>query len=238
MVAGHGRAARAPRLQARRAAQGRALPGQAWVVDAPAPGLGTEGWPWENGPAQERALFGPLRKTVEAGELWMEARHVGPRALRGAIPPHGACCLPRAHRGLPYAMVEARGASGRTEPGRGAQPRGAGGDQQGQAPVFRRVRLTLQHATRAGATRVHLLPHFPPPGSATRGADVSRQRWPVAPAFPPLAASLPSASHPFGYPQAAWCGFGLALGASNGLAVGVAALRGGHGAETGENDVA
>jgi hypothetical protein len=50
MVDGNGLAAREHRLKALREAPGRALPGQARVV-SPAPGLVTDGLPWEDGHA-------------------------------------------------------------------------------------------------------------------------------------------------------------------------------------------
>src|SRR2546428_3109685 len=64
------------RVQELREAKGRAWPGTSLVVYEPAPGFVTDGLPCEDGHAQERSLFGPLLKTVEAGDLWLEDRNV------------------------------------------------------------------------------------------------------------------------------------------------------------------
>jgi hypothetical protein len=60
------------RIEELREATGRALPGKSLVVYEPAQGLVTEVFPCANGHAPERSLFGPLLKTVEAGDLWIE----------------------------------------------------------------------------------------------------------------------------------------------------------------------
>jgi hypothetical protein len=62
-------------IQELRSAEGRALPGKSLVVYEPALGLVSDVFPCEDGHAQERALFGPLLKTVKAGDLWIEDRN-------------------------------------------------------------------------------------------------------------------------------------------------------------------
>ena len=225
------------RLQELREAQGRALPGKSLVVYAPAQGLVTDVFPCENGHAQERALFGPLLKTVEAGDLWMEDRNFCTRAFLCDLTTRGAFFITREHRGLPYEMVEALRESGRTETGSVAQQRVTVVDQQGQEHGFRRVRIKLKHATRDGATIVHILTNLPPHVSATRVADLYRKRWTFETAFQHLEAYFHSEINTLGYPKAALFGFCLALVASKVLAVVLAALRGVHGEETVDNDV-
>ena len=61
-------------------------------------------------------------------------------------------------------------------------------DQQGQEHVFRRVRIKLKHATRDGATIVHLLTNLPRQVSGTRVADLYRKRWTLETAFQHLEA--------------------------------------------------
>jgi hypothetical protein len=106
IVDGNCLAASEHRIKELREAQGRALPGTAVVVYTPAQGLVTDVLPCENGHTQERALFGPLLKTVEAGDLWMEDRNFCTRAFLCDITPRGACCITRAHRGLTFEMVQ------------------------------------------------------------------------------------------------------------------------------------
>jgi hypothetical protein len=106
IVDGNCLAASEHRIKELREAQGRALPGTAVVVYTPAQGLVTDVLPCENGHTQERALFGPLLKTVEAGDLWMEDRNFCTRAFLCDITTRGACFITRAHRGLTFEMVQ------------------------------------------------------------------------------------------------------------------------------------
>jgi hypothetical protein len=73
--------------------------------------------------------------------------------------------------------VEALRACGCTETGSVAQQRVKVVDAQGQGRVFRRVRITLKHATRDGATIVHMLPNVPRRVSGQRVSDLYRKRW-------------------------------------------------------------
>src|SRR5436853_4359585 len=220
------------RIKELREAQGRALPGKSLVVYEPAQGLVTDVLPCENGHAQERALFGPLLKTVEAGDLWIEDRNFCTRNFLCDITNRGAFFITREHRGLKFERLEALRECGRTETGSVAQQRVNVVDQQGQEHVFRRVRIKLKHATRDGATIVHLLTNLPRQVSGTRVADLYRKRWTLETAFQHLEAYFHSEINTLGYPKAALFGFCLALVAYNMLAVVTAALRSVHGAES------
>jgi len=123
-------------------------------------------------------------------------------------------------------------AVGRMETGHGAEQRVQVRDAQGGMPLFRRLRVKLDPATRAGARGLDILPHLPlRQASAKRVARFYRTRWPLETAFQHLAAYCHSEIKTLGYPQAAVFGFCLALVASNMLAVVMAALRSVHGAE-------
>ena len=61
-------------------------------------------------------------------------------------------------------------------------------DTHGHKPIFRRLRLTLNEATRDGATMIHLLTNVPRQVSAQQVADLSRNRWTLATAFKHLEA--------------------------------------------------
>ena len=224
--------ARAHRLHELREAQGRAVPGTSLVVYAPAPGVVTDVFPCDNGHAQERSLFGTLLQTVEADDLWIADRNCCTRALLCGLAKREACFITREHRGLTCESVEALRACGRTETGSVAHQRVNVVDAHGQAPLWRRVRITLTHATRDGAPMVHILTNLPRRVAGTQVADLSRQRWTLETALQHLEAYGHSAIHTLGSPKAAVFGLCLALVASNVLAVVLAALRGAHGAET------
>lgn len=225
------------RIEELREAKGRALPGKSLVVYEPAQGLVTDVFPCENGHAQERSLFGALLKTVAAGDLWIEDRNFCTRDFLCDIDNRGAFFITREHLGLKFEILEALRECGRTETGRVAQQRVKVVDEQGQAHVFRRVRIKLKQATRDGATIVHMLTNLPRRVSGKRVADLYRKRWTLETAFQHLEAYFHSEINTLGYPKAALFGFCLALVAYNLLAVVLAALRGVHGEEKVDEEV-
>ena len=225
------------RIHELREAKGRALPGKSLVVYEPAQGLVTDVFPCENGHAQERSLFGALLKTVEAGDLWIADRNFCTRDFLCTIDKREAFFITREHLGLTFEIVEALHECGRTETGSVAQQRVKVVDEHGQAHLLRRVRIKLKHATRDGATIVHILTNFPRRVSDKRVADLYRKRWTLETAFQHLEAYFHSEINTLGYPKAALFGFCLALVAYNVLAVVLAALRGVHGEETVDEEV-
>ena len=225
------------RIQELRDAQGRALPGKSLVVYEPAQGLVTDVFPCENGHAQERSLFGPLLNTVEAGDLWIEDRNFCTRDFLCDIDNRGAFFITREHLGLKFEILGPLRSCGRTATGDVAQQRVKVVDEQGHAHVFRRVRIKLNHATRDGATIVHILTNLPRRVSGKRVADLYRKRWTLETAFQHLEAYFHSEINTLGYPKAALFGFCLALVAYNLLAVVLAALRAVHGEETVDDEV-
>jgi hypothetical protein len=237
IVDGNGLEASEHRIEELRDAEGRALPGKSLVVYEPAQGLVTDVFPCENGHAQERSLFGPLLKTVEAGDLWIEDRNFCTRDFLCDIDNRGAFFITREHLGLNFKILDPLRSCGRTATGQVAQQRVKVLDQQGHAHVFRRVRIKLNQATRDGATIVHILTNLPRQISGKRVADLYRKRWTLETAFQHLAAYFHSEIKTLGYPKAALFGFCLALVAYNLLAVVLAALRGVDGEETVDEEV-
>jgi hypothetical protein len=225
------------RIEELRAAPGRALPGKSLVVYEPAQGLVTDVFLCDNGHAQERSLFGPLLKTVEAGDLWIEDRNFCTRDFLCDIDARGAFFITREHRGLKFEILEALCECGRTETGSVAQQRIQVVEGQGQMHVFRRVRIKLKQATRDGAKIVHILTNLPHRVSGKQVADLYRKRWTLETAFQHLEAYFHSEINTLGYPKAALFGFCLALVAYNLLAVVLPALRGVHGEETVDAEV-
>ncbi len=225
------------RIKELREAKGRALPGKSLVVYEPAQGFVTNVFPCENGHAQERSLFGPLLHTVQAGDLWIEDRNFCTRDFLCEIDNRDAFFITREHLGLHFDILGPLRSCGRTATGHVAQQRVCVVDKQGKKHTFRRVRITLNHATRDGATIVHILTNLPRQVSAKRVADLYRKRWTLETAFQHLEAYFHSEINTLGYPKAALFGFCLALVAYNVLAVVLAALRGVHGEETVDQEV-
>ena len=220
-----------------REAKGRALPGKALVVYEPAVGLVSDVFPCEDGHAQERSLFGALVKTVARGDLWIEDRHFCPRDFLGEIDNRGAFFVTREHQGLPLEMVSPLRPCGRTPTGQIAQQRVCVVDTQGHKHICRRLRITLNEATRDGATLLYILTNLPRQISAKRVAALYRKRWTLETAFQHLEAYFHSEINTLGYPKAALFGFCLALVAYNVLAVVLAALRSVHGEETVDEEI-
>src|SRR2546428_4157202 len=233
IVDGNCLAASEHRIQALRAATGRALPGKSLVVYEPALGVVTDVFPCENGHAQERSLFGAVLDTVEAGDLWIEDRNFCTRAFLCEIDKRGAFCVTREHQGLPFEIVTPLRSYGRTPTGQVAQQRVYVVDAHGHTHIFRRLRLKLNEATRDGATILHILTHVPRQVSAQQVAALSRKRWTLETAFKHLEAYFHSEINTLGYPKAALFGFCLALVAYNLLAVVFSALRRAPGGEMG-----
>ena len=201
------------------------MPGKSLVVYEPALGVVTDVFPCENGHAQERSLFGGVRDTVEAGDLWIEDRNFCTRAFLCEIDKRGAFCVTREHQGLPFeifnppALVWAGCATGQV-----AQQRVCVVDAHGHKHIFRRLRLKLHEATRDGATIIHILTNVPRQVSAEQVAELYRKRWTLETAFKHLEAYFHSEINTLGYPKAALFGFCLALVAYNLLAVVLAAF--------------
>jgi DDE family transposase len=225
------------RLKALREAPGRALPGKSLVVYEPAPGLVTDVFPCEDGHAQERALLGAVLKTVAANDLWIADRNFCTRALLCELDTHGGFFVMRQHQALPCEIVKALHSYDRTPTGHLAQQRVCVVDEDGTKHVLRRLRLTLEHATRDGATLIHILTNVPRQVAAPQVAQLYRNRWTLETAFQHLEAYFHSDMNTLGYPKAAVFGFCLALVAYNLLAVVLAALRSAHGEDTVEQEV-
>lgn len=237
IVDGNCLAASEHRLQVLREAPGRALPGKSLVVYEPAPGLVTEVFPCEDGHAQERSLLGAVLATVAANDLWIADRNFCTRAFLGEIDTRGGFFIIRQHQGLPFEILSPLQSYDRTPTGDIAQQRVCVVDEHGTKHVWRRVRLKLAHASRNGATLLHILTNLPRQISAKQVAQLYRNRWTLETAFQHLEAYFHSEINTLGYPKAALFGFCLALVAYNVLAVVLAALRSVHGEATVEHEV-
>jgi hypothetical protein len=221
------------RLKALREVQGGALPGKSLVVYEPAHGVVRDVFPCEDGPAQERSLFGALCETIHPRELWMADRNFCTCALLCDIDQRGACFIIRQHAGLPFEVVNVLRSVGCIETGRVAEQRVQVRDAQGGPHLFRRIQVKLDQATRDGDRVLYIVTNLPlRNASAKRVARLYRKRWTLETAFQHLEAYFHSEINTLAYPKAALFGFCLALVAYNMLAVVTAALRSVHGAET------
>jgi len=226
------------RLEVLRGVDAGALPGKSLVVYEPDQGLVSDVFPCEDGHAQERSLFGFVRKTVQAGDLWIADRNFCTRDFLCDIDKRGAGFIIREHRGLPFEIRTPLRLLGRVETGKIAEQRVRVVDGQGVAHTFRRLRMKLDQATRDGATLLYILTNLPARTvSAKRVARLYRKRWTLETAFQHLEAYFHSEINTLGYPKAALFGFCLALVAYNLLAVVLAALRGVHGQERVDEEV-
>ncbi len=225
------------RIQELRQATGRALPGKSVVVYEPAQGLVTDVVPCEDGHAQERSLFGSVLKTVQRNDLWIADRNFCTRAFLTETDSRGGFLVIREHRGLPFEMLSPMRSCGRTATGQVAQQRVCVMDEHGRKHVFRRLRITLNQATRDGDKELYILTNLPGRVSTKRVAQLYQKRWKLETAFQHLEAYFHSEINTLGYPKAALFGFCLALVAYNLLAVVLAALRSVHGEDTVDQDV-
>jgi len=66
------------------------------------------------GHAQERSWFGAVLQTVEAGDLWIEDRHVCTREFLCEMDSREAFFVTRAHQGLPFEILGPLRACGMT----------------------------------------------------------------------------------------------------------------------------
>jgi hypothetical protein len=149
------------RLKVLRDVQAGALPGKSLVVYEPAHGLVCDGFPCEDGHAQERSLVGQVLETVHANDLWIQDRHFCPCAFLCEIDRRGAGFITRQHEGLPFAVVTTLRAVGRIETGHVAEQRVQVQDAQGGTHLFRRIRVKLDQPTRDGDRVLFILTNLP-----------------------------------------------------------------------------
>jgi hypothetical protein len=149
------------RLKVLREVQAGALPGKSLVVYEPTAGLVSDVFPCEDGHAQERSLLGQVLETVQVHDLWIQDRNFCTCALLCGIDSRGAGFITRQHAGLPFEVVTTLRPVGRIETGQVAEQRVQVRDAQGGTHLFRRLRVTLDQATRDGDRVLYLLTNVP-----------------------------------------------------------------------------
>jgi IS4 transposase len=230
IVDGNHLAATEPRLKALRTYGGGALPGQALVVYDPDLDLALDVVPCENGHTQERALLAALERRVAAGEVWIMDRNFCVLYWLQRITAQSAYFVVREHEQTPFTPLAPMQEQGTTETGRVAEQPIQVIGPDGQAVVWRRIRVFLHKPTRNGDDHVYVWTHLPAAVTAVTVARLYLKRWRIETAFQHLEQDLNTEIKTLGYPRAALFGFCIGLVAYNSLAVLKAALRHVHGA--------
>lgn len=228
------------RVPATRTTRAAALPGQALVVLDLATMLVVDVVPCEDAHTQERALVDDLKPGVEAGDLWIADRNFCTTRMLFLLRSEGARFLIRQHKStLIWAEASAWSDAGRTDTGAVAEQAIAVRESDDGAPIaVRRIRLTLERATRSEDREIFLISDVPEAdATAAQLADAYRKRWRLENVFQTLTEALRCEIDTLAYPRAALLGFCTALVAYNLLATVRAALRSAHGAEAVESKV-
>ncbi len=195
-------------------------------------------FPCEDGHAQERSLLGPVLASVKALDVWLVDRNFCVRDFLCGIEEAKAYFITRQHQGLSWEAVSPQQYAGQTETGKVYEQWVRVVDAEGKARKYRRIRVSLNTATRDGETELFILTNLPKSAaSAKLIAELYRKRWSIETMFQELEAHLHSEINTLGYPRAALFGFCVALVAYNALAVVKAALRNVHGDESIDNEL-
>ena len=192
----------------------------------------------EDGHAQERSLLGQVLPTVESDDVWIMDRNFCVRDFLCGIAGRNAYFISRQHQGLSWKAVNSQRYVGQIESGKVYEQWVHIVDAEGKLRKYRRLRVSLNTATRAGETELFILTNLSKSvASAKLIAEMYRKRWCIETMFQELEAHLHSEINTLGYPKAALFGFCVALVAYNVLAVVKAALRNLHGDETIDNEL-
>ena len=226
------------RLEVLRETKAGALPGKSLVVYDPALEMAIDVFPCEDGHAQERSLLGQVLPTVHALDVWFMDRNFCVRDFLCGMEAQGAYFVCRQHQGLSFEALGSERAAGHTETGKVYEQWVRVIDAEGKARNYRRIRVSLNKATRDGETEIFILTNLPKSvANAKLIAELYRRRWSIETMFQQLEGHLHSEINTLGYPKAALFGFCVALVAYNVLAVVKGALRTVHGDEPIDNEL-
>ncbi len=226
------------RLEVLRQTKAGALPGKSLVVYDPALEMAIDVFACEDGHAQERSLLGQVLATVKALDVWVMDRNFCVRDFLCGIEARGAYFISRQHQGLSWEAGGSQRYVGLTQTGKVYEQWVHVVDAEGKAHKYRRIRVSLNKATRDGETEIFILTNLAKSvANAKLIAEMYRKRWRIETMFQELEAHLHSEINTLGYPKAALFGFCVALVAYNVLAVVKAALRKVHGDETIDNEL-
>jgi hypothetical protein len=221
------------RLRETRDSTAAPLPGKTLVVYSPRHDAIVDGFPIEDGRAQERSALGAVPATVRARQLWVADRNFCTLPLLYGLAAAQAAFIIRQHGqliGTPLGPPRRRGATatGRIEEQKFRLPA-----HDGRTLVIRRVIVHLRQPTRDGERVLYLLTNLPKASAAAAAvAEPDRLRWRIETVMQHLTQSLRCEVQPLCYPKAALFGFALALVMSNALSIVLAAIDAAHGPDT------
>lgn len=220
------------RLKPLRKTRAAALPGRSLVLYECASGLVTQSVLWEDAYAQERALLPELE--IPAGAHLIADRNFCVYWFLQHIQQSGSHFTIRHHQqfALPEDATERR--IGRCDTGT-AYERSWQVIEEGQASVWRAIRVELDEPTRDGAHEIILVTNLPAAIDARAVAAAYRQRWTIEGHFQRLTEHLHCEIPSLSQPRAALFAFAVSLVAGNLLAVVIAALGSAHGRSVVEN---
>lgn len=217
------------RLKVLRTTRASALAGLSITVLDPERGLAVDWFAHENAHAQERTLLPEVVETVQPGQVWLGDRNFCTTEFLAGVRARGGRFLIRQHAStVRFEAIKPLREAGRTATG-SVQVHWVRLINVAGQPVVRRVVLQLDKPTEDGDKEIALLTNLPVAvASASRIAEVYRQRWGIEALFGRLTVVLNAEVRPLGYPRAALFGFATALVASNALAVVTEAIAAAH----------
>jgi hypothetical protein len=202
------------RLKPLREINGAPLPGQVMAVLDADTRLVADVFPCEDGHAQERTLLSEVLQSVQAGDLWIADRAFCTIGFLYGIDSRQACFVVRLHGNM---RPQAEGPRKRVKRGKtGVVYEQAVSINTSAGPLkLRQVEVELDKPTRDGNHTLTILTNLPKRVSATRVAELYRDRWTIEQAFQEIAQALHAEIKTLAYPKAALLGFCLALVAFN-----------------------
>jgi hypothetical protein len=184
-----------------------------------------------DGHAQERSLLDEILPAVRARDLWIADSNFCTLKFLFGLKEARAAFVIRQHGTVKGRLLGERRKGGRTETGKVSRQE-LELQYEGRSLRLRRVTIGLDQPTTDGDREIHLLTNLTArQADAAVVAELYRKRWTIEGRFYEVAQTLNCEPRTLGYPKAALFAFGLALLASNAVAVLKAALRGVHGAE-------
>jgi hypothetical protein len=215
------------------------LPGKILVVLDQERMLAEEVFVTEDGHAPERSLLGDVLNCVQPRDVWIADRNFGTIRFMFGIHERGACFAIRQHGSVKGTLNGRRRKIGSGSTGMvSEQTISLTEREEGQTLELRRITVQLSQATRDGDVELHILTNLPQADAdAVAIAELYRKRWTIETLFAEVTKTLQCEIQTLGYPKAAVLAFGLALHASNAVAVLKAALRAVHGEEKVQKEV-
>lgn len=221
------------RLKALRKWLNACLPGKSLVVYEPALRLVTDLVLCEDAYTQERALLVHLLPRVQPNDLWVADRNFcTTRFAFGMAEKQGFFVVRQHGQTLRWKAVSKLKHCGSTDTGIVYEQAVLAIDpESGQQLPLRRIELRLFEKTRDGERTLAVFTNLPDQVTALAIAEIYRKRWTIEQQFQFVTESLHCEVPGLGKPRAALFMFGMALLASNVLAVVRGALRQAHGVE-------